>query len=97
MLGKIVHKRYVLTFAVFLVFLISNTAIAYHHHPSDDLSHDDCPICATAHVSSFAVHDFSAPKVQCANITVSELTPREYHFFFNPLFLTQLHNRAPPF
>jgi hypothetical protein len=96
MTGKMVHKRFALTLAVLLVFLISNMAIAYHHHALDELSHDDCPICATANVTSSAVHDFSPPTVQQTGITVSVLTPNEHHTHINPIFLAYRKNRSPP-
>jgi hypothetical protein len=98
MAGKIVRGKFALTltFSVFLLFLISNTAIAHHHHALDDLSHGDCPICATAHVTSFAAHDFTTPIVQQTSITVSVLLPHEFHSHINPIFLTHLNNRAPP-
>ena len=97
MTGQFINKRVAFTFAVFLLFLITNTAIAFHHHPLDDQAHDDCPICATAHVTSFAEFDFSAPVIQCPGITVSDLIPREYESFFEPLLLTHHYKRAPPF
>jgi hypothetical protein len=96
MAGKIVFNNFALTFAVFLLFLISNTAIAYHHHALIDLSHDDCPICATAHVTSFALHDFTTPILQHTSVKVSILLPHEYHSNTKPIFLTQLNSRAPP-
>jgi hypothetical protein len=96
MIGKIFYKKFALTLAVILLFLASNTALAYHHHALDNMSHHDCPICATAHVSSSAVHDFSTPAMRHANIAVSVLTPHEHHVEINPIFLTCLNNRAPP-
>jgi len=96
MTSEKVHKKYVLPLVVLLLFLITNTAIAYHHHDHEDLSHDDCPICATAHVTSAAEHDFSVPVVQYKIIAVIDLIPHEVHSFINPLFLTHLNSRAPP-
>jgi hypothetical protein len=96
MTANVINKRFALTLAIFLVYLISNTAIAYHHHALDNLSHHDCPICATAHISSSAIHDFSTPTVRHEGITVSVLIPHEHHTQINPIFLTYLNNRAPP-
>ena len=91
-----IHKKYVLPLVALLLFLITNTAIAYHHHDHVDLSHDDCPICVTAHVTSLAEHDFSSPTVQYNIIAVFYLIPHECHLFIDPLFLTHLNSRAPP-
>ena len=95
MAGNLAHKKSMFAFAVFVLFLVSNTAFAFHHHQGD-LSHDDCPICFTAQVASSVDHDFSALNIQFTNITVSDLIPREYHSFFKPLILTPQNNRAPP-
>jgi hypothetical protein len=96
MTSEKVQKKYVLPLVVLLLFLITNTAIAYHHHGHVDLSHDDCPICATAHVTSFAEHDFSTSTVQYEIIAGFDLIPHERHTFISPLFLTHLNSRAPP-
>jgi hypothetical protein len=95
MTRKNLHKI-VLPLVVLLLFLITNTAIAYHHHDHNDQSHDECPICATAHVTSFAEHDFSTLDIQYKSIAVSDPIPRESHSFNNPIFLTHLNSRAPP-
>ena len=96
MTGKNLHKRFTLFFAVLLVFLITNTAIAYHHHAFDISSHADCPICAISQGTSFADFNVSASNVQPANTVVFKLISRKYHALFNPVFLKNHNSRAPP-
>jgi hypothetical protein len=97
MTGKNVHKRFTLIFAVLLVFLVTNTAIAYHHHDFNISSHAECPICAISLGTSFADFDISASNVQPANTDVFKLIPRKYQALFNPVFLKNRNSRAPPF
>jgi hypothetical protein len=96
MTGKKVHIRFALTLAILLLLLIANVAIAYHHHDLDESSHHDCPVCATAYVTSSAVHDFSTPTVEQTGITFSVLTSHEHDTCINPIFLAYLGNRSPP-
>ncbi len=96
MMNTKVRASSLLSLIVVLLFFISSTAITYHHHDLGDTAHNDCPICATAHVTSFAEFDGSTPVSLNTSIAVLDPIPHDSIIYRTPAFLIHLNSRAPP-
>jgi hypothetical protein len=93
---KVQYGKVVLDFAILAVFLLSNTAFAFHHHASDHPASEHCHICYVHHHSATAIHAAPDRTISYTGHVIHEPTPPVANLPAPSIFLELANYRAPP-